>query len=282
MAVRRIDRPHHLHRGDIRPDGIRPLGRSWVQARPMSSRSKSSDARQLGHGWRGFVEQVKRVARRRCGRSDGYWRRIPTTTAIGGIIPPGSRTQINIGQYNVGEGFFDAMGLKLKAGRWFDANRPMDDMTLPYPEDKGRLKKQPRSGASTSCSTGYAVKKLGFKSPRDAVGQTVKSEIIGEEFGMVNINIIGVVCNSRFRSVRTSRSTQSSFAKSGPPVRRGEGVRYRGDPQTVRDALRAAMEVVHQRGALQRQVQRRRYRRRRTRSGGRAGANLPPPSRFSR
>ena len=38
-----------------------------------------------------------------------------------------------IGQYNVGEGFFDAMGLKLLAGRWFDANRPIDDATIPYP-----------------------------------------------------------------------------------------------------------------------------------------------------
>src|SRR4029079_9123496 len=52
------------------------------------------------------------------------------------IIPPGGNRQVLIGQYNVGVGFLDAMGLKLVAGRWFDANRPADDMTLPTPAEK--------------------------------------------------------------------------------------------------------------------------------------------------
>ena len=181
----------------------------------------------------GFVEQVKRV---------------PGVVAAGltdigvntdnnnnsGIIPPGSRTQVNIGQYNVGEGFLDAMGLTLKAGRWFDANRPMDDMTLPYPQDKALEKATAERGINVVLNE-YALKKLGFKSPQDAVGQTVKSEILGPENGMVNINIIGVVGDSRFRSVRKPIDP-IMFRK----VRTGPGwlmVRYRGDPQTVRAAL---------------------------------------------
>ena len=43
---------------------------------------------------------------------------------------------------------------------------------------------------------------LGFKSPQDAIGKVVKSELIEPDFGMVDINIIGVVGDSRFRSVR--------------------------------------------------------------------------------
>ena len=39
----------------------------------------------------------------------------------------------------------------------------------------------------------YAAKKLGFKSPQDAVGKVVKSELFEPGTGMVNINIIGVV-----------------------------------------------------------------------------------------
>ncbi|HEU4809333.1 MAG TPA: ABC transporter permease, partial [Sphingomicrobium sp.] len=49
------------------------------------------------------------------------------------VVPPGATETVEIGTYRVDEGFFDAMGLKLKAGRWFDPNRPMDDQTTPYP-----------------------------------------------------------------------------------------------------------------------------------------------------
>jgi putative ABC transport system permease protein len=128
----------------------------------------------------------------------------------------------------------DAMGLKLKAGRWFDPTREMDDMTLPYPEDKAVEKAVAQRGINVVLNE-YAARKLGFKSPQDAVGQTVKSQILGDEFGMVNINIIGIVGDSRFRSVRKPIDP-IMFRK----VRTGPGfleVRYRGDPQTVRDAL---------------------------------------------
>jgi len=181
----------------------------------------------------GFVEQVKRV---------------PGVVAAGltdigvntnndnnsGIIPPGSEKQVDIGQYNVGEGFFDAMGLTLKAGRWFDANRPMDDATLPYPQDKNAERQMAQRGLNVVLNE-YAVKKLGFKSPQDAVGKVVRSELIGDEYGLVNINIIGVVGDSRFRTVRRPIDP-IMFRK----VRTGPGwlmIRYRGDPQTVRASL---------------------------------------------
>jgi putative ABC transport system permease protein len=181
----------------------------------------------------GFVEQVKRVP----GVVDAGLTDIGVNTDNNnnsGIIPPGSKTQVNIGQYNVGEGFFNAMGLTLKAGRWFDASRPMDDMTQPYPEDKAVERAIAQRGINVVLNE-YAVKKLGFKSPQDAVGKTVKSEIIGPDYGMVNINIIGVVGDSRFRSVRKPIDP-IMFRK----IRTGPGwlmVRYRGDPATVRAAL---------------------------------------------
>ncbi|MFL6721278.1 MAG: ABC transporter permease [Sphingomonas sp.] len=181
----------------------------------------------------GFVEQVKRVP----GVVAAGLTDIGVNTdssSNSGIIPPGSKEQVNIGQYNVGEGFLDAMGLPLKAGRWFDANRPMDDMTLPYPEDKAVEKATAQRGINVVLNE-YAAKKLGFKSPQDAVGKTVKSEILGPDFGMVNINIIGVVGDSRFRSVRKPIDP-IMFRK----IRTGSGwliVRYRGDPETMRAAL---------------------------------------------
>jgi putative ABC transport system permease protein len=181
----------------------------------------------------GFVEQVKRVP----GVVDAGLTDIGINTdnnSNSGIIPPGSNQLINIGQYNVGEGFLNAMGLTMKAGRWFDASRPMDDTTIPYPQDKAVEKAMAQRGINVVLNE-YAVKKLGFKSPQDAVGKTVRTQYFGPDNGNVNVNIIGVVGDSRFRSVRKPIDP-IMFHK----IRTGPGwlmVRYRGDPAAVRAAL---------------------------------------------
>ena len=150
------------------------------------------------------------------------------------LIPPGSNKQVLIGQYNVGVGYLDAMGLELLAGRWFDANRPMDDTTIPYPPEPEVEKALAARGVNAVLNE-YATRKLGFQSPQDAVGKTVKGELICEDCGLVNINIIGVVKDSRFRTVHDPIDS-IMFRK----VRTGPGwmmVRYNGDPQAVRAAL---------------------------------------------
>ena len=171
-------------------------------------------------------------------------KRVPGVVAVGrtdigiatdnnsntGLIPPGSNQQVTIGQYNVDEGFFDAMGLKLLAGRWFDPNRPMDDMTTPYDTHIEAEKALAQRGVNVVMNE-YAVRKLGFKSPQDAIGKVVKSELFSPGTGMVNINIIGVVGNSRFRSVRTPIDPimfRNSNAGETTMI-----IRYRGDPATV-------------------------------------------------
>ena len=150
------------------------------------------------------------------------------------LIPPGSNKQVLIGQYNVGVGYLDAMGLELLAGRWFDANRPMDDVTIPYPPEPAVEKALAARGVNAVLNQ-YAARKLGFKTPQDAIGKTVKGELICEDCGLVNINIIGVVKDSRFRTVHDPIDS-IMFRK----VRTGPGwmmVRYNGDPQVVRAAL---------------------------------------------
>jgi putative ABC transport system permease protein len=151
-----------------------------------------------------------------------------------GIIPPGSNQQVTIGQYNVGQDFIDAMGLTLKAGRWFDPNRPMDDMTLPYPIDPNVEKALAKRGFNVVLNE-YAVKMLGFKSPQDAVGKVVRSELLDPGTGVADINIIGVVGDSRFRTVRTPIDPiMFRRVTAGPSWMI---IRYRGDPQTVRSAV---------------------------------------------
>jgi len=185
---------------------------------------------------------------------DGF-KRVPGVVAVGrteigvsttnnnnsGIIPPGSSKEVTIGQYNVDEGFFDAMGLKLKAGRWFDPNRPMDDMTVPYPTDLNVEKAVAQRGVNVVMNE-YAVRKLGFKSPQDAIGKVVRSELFTPGTGAININIIGVVADSRFRTVRDPIDP-IMFRN----VNKGPGwaiVRYNGDPATVRAGIERAWKQV--------------------------------------
>ena len=175
-------------------------------------------------------------------------KRVPGVVAVGlteigvstdnnnntGLIPPGSNKQVTIGQYQVDEGFLDAMGLKLIAGRWFDRSRPMDDMTLDFPIQKPQEIALARRGVNVVLNQ-YAVKKLGFRSPQDAIGKVVKSELFEPGTGMVDINIIGVVGDTRFRSVRTPIDP-IIFQN----VHKGPGwmiIRYKGDPSTVEAAV---------------------------------------------
>jgi putative ABC transport system permease protein len=81
----------------------------------------------------------------------------------------------------------------------------------------------------------YAARKLGFKSSQDAVGKVLRSELFEPGTGMVNINIIGVVGDTRFRTVRTPIDPiMFQGVKSGPAWM---VIRYRGDPATVESAV---------------------------------------------
>jgi putative ABC transport system permease protein len=151
-----------------------------------------------------------------------------------GVIVPGTNRQVTIGTYGVDEGFLDAMGLKLLAGRWFDRNRPMDDATFNFPIQKEQEIAYARRGVNVVMNQ-YAIKKLGFKSPQDAIGKVVKSQLFEQGTGVVDINIVGVVGDSRFRSVRTPIDPiMFSDQHKGPGYMI---IRYRGDPAIVEAAV---------------------------------------------
>ena len=150
------------------------------------------------------------------------------------IIPPGSNEQVSIGQYQVGEGYINAMGLKLLAGRWFDANREIDDATTPYPPDPAVEKAIHDRGVNAVINQ-YAARKLGFASPADAVGKVVRGDLVGNNLGLMNVTIIGVVGDSRFRTVRTPiEPIMFRKVRTGPSWMM---IRYNGDPEAVRSAL---------------------------------------------
>jgi putative ABC transport system permease protein len=150
-----------------------------------------------------------------------------------GIVPPGATETVDIGNYKVVEGFFDAMGLTLKAGRWFDPNRSMDDQTVPYPSDPAVEKAIATRGVNVVINE-LAAKKLGFKSPQDALGKVVRGQVISDGIN-TDIHVIGVVGDSQFRSVRDPvQPLMYSKVTSGPGWMI---IRYNGDPATVRAAV---------------------------------------------
>jgi putative ABC transport system permease protein len=186
----------------------------------------------------GLVEQMKRV---------------PGVVAVGltdlgvstnnnisnGVITAGATKQVDLGNYEVDQGFFDAMGLKLLAGRWFDPNRPTDDQTLPFPADPAAEKAMTERGANVVINA-LAVKRLGYGSPQNALGKVFRTSLYNDD--QVNVTVIGVVGDSRFRTVRTP--IQPLFFRKS---RSGEGwmeIRYRGDPQAVRSAVEAKWKEI--------------------------------------
>jgi putative ABC transport system permease protein len=118
-----------------------------------------------------------------------------------GAQVPGRQEPINIGAYTVDTGFFDTMGIKLLAGRLFDESRPADDATTPFPEDPAAERALVARGTSVVLNE-LAVKRLGFGTPQQAIGKTFKTLVDPEYGGLIGSTVIGVVQDSRFRSIR--------------------------------------------------------------------------------
>jgi len=217
-------------------------------------------ARTVDPGYkRDHILQVENIDRRQLlDRSETLveqMKRIPGVTAVGrtglgvstgnnistGVIPPGATRTVDIGNYQVDEGFFDAAGLTLKAGRWFDPNRAMDDQTLSSPRVPAEEQALAARGVNVVLNES-AVQKLGFKSARDAVGKSFRAELFSDEAGVTNINVIGVVGDSQFRSVRDIVQPLM-FGNAN----RGQGwmvIRFNGDPQAVRAAVEAKWKQI--------------------------------------
>ena len=117
------------------------------------------------------------------------------------VMVPGRSEPNLIGIYQVDEGYLEAMGLQLVAGRWFDESRPMDDMTLPFPQDLNAERALAARGANVVINE-LAALRLGFRDPRQIVGRTFRSALVDNEIGLVPITVIGVVRDARFRNVR--------------------------------------------------------------------------------
>jgi putative ABC transport system permease protein len=182
-------------------------------------------------------------------------RRVPGVDAVGrttiavatnnqsntGVMVPGQAQPVLLGQYIVDPGFKDAMGLTLIAGRWFDENRPLDDTTQPNPPDPKAEKALADRGANIVVNE-LATRRLGFRNPADAVGKTFKAGLVPNEAGLVPVTIVGVVKDSRFRSIR--KPIDELMFESARAGHTDMVVRFHGDPAAVRAAVEQAWKQI--------------------------------------
>ncbi|HEX8379688.1 MAG TPA: FtsX-like permease family protein, partial [Allosphingosinicella sp.] len=157
------------------------------------------------------------------------------------VMVPGNPRPVLIGQYIVDPGFMKAMGLKLVAGRWFDESRPLDDMTIPFPPSPEQQSALAARGGNVVVNESGA-RRLGFANPADAVGKQVKAGLIQSELGLVPVTVVGVVGDSRFRSVR--QPLDDIMFINSDAGHQWLVVRYRGDPSAMRSKLQAAWRGI--------------------------------------
>jgi putative ABC transport system permease protein len=113
---------------------------------------------------------------------------------------PNSTNRVALGVYAVDQGFPEAMGMKLLAGRFLSDTNAMDDATIDptKPETQQALV---RRGANIVLSES-AAQRVGYKRPADAIGKSLGISMVDTQYGLVPGTIVGVVSDARFRSVR--------------------------------------------------------------------------------
>ncbi|VVS99649.1 ABC transporter permease [Sphingomonas sp. EC-HK361] len=150
---------------------------------------------------------------------------------------PGHAEQIALGVYAIDEGFFDAMGMKIVAGRNLSGSRPMDDATLPSPATPESQRALVARGINIVL-TEEATRRLGFRRPADALGKQIMTSAVETQYGLVPSTVVGIVNDVRYRSVRDP--LQPMFYNYDTSNLTQIMVRFQGaQPKTVRDQIEA-------------------------------------------
>jgi putative ABC transport system permease protein len=117
------------------------------------------------------------------------------------VSVPGRDMPVGMGNYSIDERYFKTMGIELIAGRELSASRPMDVVPLSLnPSDE-----EQRAFATRGINlvvNERGARDLGFANPADAAGKTFTIGFVDPENGAVPMTIVGVVKDTRLRSIR--------------------------------------------------------------------------------
>jgi putative ABC transport system permease protein len=145
--------------------------------------------REIGH-----VPGVERMARTRIG--------IETNSRIGNnVTVPGRPRPLELGTYQVGFGFLETMGIEPLSGRTLSSTYALDDATLPEERDDAAEQALIRRGINVVVNES-AARQIGFLSPAKAIGKSIGVSLADPENGVVPARIVGVVPDTRYRSIR--------------------------------------------------------------------------------
>ncbi len=100
---------------------------------------------------------------------------------------------IIINYYTTGFGFFEAYDMKILAGRFFDKRFGTDEIQA-IEDDEERI------GNASIVVNESAMRALGFGSPEEVVGKTLRADVFGS--GTHDLKIIGVAKDVYFRSIK--------------------------------------------------------------------------------
>jgi putative ABC transport system permease protein len=117
---------------------------------------------------------------------------------------PGRASLPLIGFYSVEPSFFETLGIRLLAGRTLSRDFANDNAWTPY-EPEEAVEPAQRAIVARGVNivlNEHAARRMGFASPEAAVGKTIRVNMYDEEIGLTPATIVGVVANSRFRSLR--------------------------------------------------------------------------------
>ncbi len=115
---------------------------------------------------------------------------------------PGRQLPVGMGNYNIDENFFRTMGMQLVAGRELTMSRPLDvePWGIDQPSDEDQRAFAARGLNVVINERG--ARDLGFSDPAAAVGAQFRMGLVEPQNGAVPITIVGVVRDTRFRSIR--------------------------------------------------------------------------------
>jgi putative ABC transport system permease protein len=117
---------------------------------------------------------------------------------------PGRTAMPLIGFYSVEPSFFETLGIRVLAGRTLSRDFANDSAWTPIePEEAAEAGQRAIAARGVNIVLNeHAARRMGFASAEAALGKTIRVNMYGEEIGMTPATIVGVVANSRFRSLR--------------------------------------------------------------------------------